>query len=114
MASIDHPSAGPEPEFVSLSEWSRISGLSKPYTYRLLRRGAFKAIRVGKRTLIDLKSARAWLYAQPGWQSNGAHATAFGRADAPPPRARKSQKSAPTGRRKAASGKATATRNATA
>lgn len=57
------------PAYVSVNEWIRLSGLSRTKTYDLLGRGSLRAIRIGRRTLIDVETSLDWLNRQPQWTS---------------------------------------------
>ena len=58
------------PAYVSVNEWIRLSGLSRTKTYDLLGRGSLRAIRIGRRTLIDVEASLDWLNRQPQWTPN--------------------------------------------
>ena len=53
------------PNFVSIPNWVRRTGISRSKTYELLAAGELSARKVGRRTLIDLKAGLAWLDEQP-------------------------------------------------
>ena len=55
----------PEPKFAQIPHWCAISGLNRTATYTALGRGDLKAVKVGKRTLIDVDAGLAWLRSQP-------------------------------------------------
>ena len=65
-----------QPAFASYTEWQRISGLGRTTTYDLLSRGELRAVRVGKRVLIDCNHGLAWLAAQPRAELNCARKAA--------------------------------------
>jgi hypothetical protein len=53
------------PAYASLPDWERISGMSRTVTYERLGAQELRAIKVGKKTLIDVEHGLAWLAAQP-------------------------------------------------
>lgn len=53
--------------YVTIQSFSKISGLGQTSIYAALRRGDLRAIRVGRRTLINTAQAMQWLEAQPSW-----------------------------------------------
>jgi hypothetical protein len=58
-------SPGPEPAFSSISDWGVISGMSRRTTYDELGNGNLKAIKLGKKTLIDVDHGLTWLRSRP-------------------------------------------------
>ena len=56
---------GIEPEYVTLTEWFALSHLSRTTTYRLLAAKRLRAVKVGRRVLIDLKIGREFLDSLP-------------------------------------------------
>ncbi len=54
-----------QPQFASIDNWSVISGLGRTKTYYLLAEGHLRAVKAGKRTLVDVQHGLAWLRAQP-------------------------------------------------
>jgi hypothetical protein len=57
--ALDHPAFAPIPT------WLRISGLTRTATYNALSRGDLVAIKVGRRTLIDVQAGISWLRSLP-------------------------------------------------
>jgi hypothetical protein len=53
------------PKFASVSVWCGLSGLSRSSVYIALGRGDLRAVKVGKRTLIDVEAGLAWLRSRP-------------------------------------------------
>jgi hypothetical protein len=53
------------PAFATIETWTALSGLGRSKTYYLLADGTLRAIKAGKRTLIDVEHGMAWLRAQP-------------------------------------------------
>lgn len=56
------------PSFVSIREWCRISGMGMTSAYAALGRGELAAIKLGRRTVIDLDAGLAWLRSRPVWR----------------------------------------------
>lgn len=67
MQTEQHTGAPDAPDYESPADYSRRSGLSISTIYRQMRAGELRAIRVGRKTLIDVKAALAALAAQPAW-----------------------------------------------
>ena len=55
----------PLPRYGSHRDWSRLSGLSRATTDRLIADGQIRALKVGRRTLIDFEQALAFLESRP-------------------------------------------------
>lgn len=53
--------------YITIKAFGSLSGLGQTSIYEALRRGDLRAIRVGRRTLIDTQHALAWLSRQPSW-----------------------------------------------
>jgi hypothetical protein len=51
--------------YATISDWLIISGMRKTQTYAALRRGDLRAVKDGKRTLIDVEHGLARLAALP-------------------------------------------------
>ena len=60
-----------QPSFVSIKEWCRISGMGMTSAYAALARGELAAIKLGRRTVIDLEAGLAWLRSRPVWSPSG-------------------------------------------
>ena len=58
----------PVPRYASVADWCGLSGIGKTTTYALLSAGALKAIKVGKRTLVDVQAGLDWMQSQPAAQ----------------------------------------------
>jgi hypothetical protein len=54
-----------DPKFASVHRWCALSGMSRTGTYEALRRRYLSAIKVGRRTLIDVESGLTWLCSLP-------------------------------------------------
>ena len=54
-----------QPEVLSIDEFGAFSGLGKTLIYRLINAGLLKTRRVGRRRIILLSDARAFLEALP-------------------------------------------------
>jgi hypothetical protein len=57
----------PPKRYASTKEWCRISNMGMTSTYAALARGDLVAIKLGRRTLVDVDAGLAWLRAQPKW-----------------------------------------------
>jgi hypothetical protein len=53
------------PPYVDIAGWSALSSMSRSGTYRALRAGHLRAVKVGGRTLIDAPAGLAWLARLP-------------------------------------------------
>jgi hypothetical protein len=53
------------PRYAPLDRWRDISGMGRSATYERLGSGELRAVKVGQRTLIDVRHGLAWLAAQP-------------------------------------------------
>lgn len=56
------------PRFGSVKTWCQLSGMGATSTYAALQRGDLSAVKVGRRTLIDIERGLAWLRKAPAWQ----------------------------------------------
>lgn len=54
-----------QPSFTSIKNWTEISGLGRTTTYYLIKEQRLKAIKAGRRTLIDVEAGMAYLRSQP-------------------------------------------------
>lgn len=70
MSSGDLKAAAPT-KFGTISEWCRQSGMGVTATYQALARGDLKAIRLGRRTLVNIEAGLGWLRSQPAWSPTG-------------------------------------------
>lgn len=52
-------------EFLPLAGWMAISGMNRSAVYAALGRGDLKAVKLGRRILIDVPAGRAWLRSLP-------------------------------------------------
>lgn len=52
-------------EYATIDRWSEMTGLGRTKTYYLLGEGKLRAIKAGRRTLIDVAAGMAWLRSQP-------------------------------------------------
>ncbi len=55
----------PTPRYMPIDAFTAWSGIGRTRLYDLLGAGAFRAIKAGRRTLIDVQSATEWLEKQP-------------------------------------------------
>ncbi len=62
------PARDLEPVFGTIAEWRRISGMGQTSVYAALKRGDLKAIKLGRRTLIDIQAGLNWLRMQAPWK----------------------------------------------
>jgi hypothetical protein len=53
------------PKYATLEDWFTISGMKHTATYGALGRGDLRAVKLGKRTLIDVDHGLAWLASLP-------------------------------------------------
>lgn len=53
------------PKYATVDNWTALSGLGRSSTYYLLAQQKLRAIKAGRRTLIDVDHGLAWLAAQP-------------------------------------------------
>jgi hypothetical protein len=58
----------PNPKFTTVEQWCVISGMSRTATYNAIGSGFLKAVKAGKRTLIDVDGGLAWLHSLPAAQ----------------------------------------------
>lgn len=63
----EHAEALAEPLFVSVREAMRMLACSRAHIYRLLGAGSLTARKMGKRTLIESASIRAYGESLPAW-----------------------------------------------
>ena len=54
-----------QPQFASIDEWTKLSSLGRTTTYKLISSGKLRAVKAGRRTLIDLTDGLAWLNQLP-------------------------------------------------
>ena len=57
--------AGSAPKYASVLNWCDITGMGRTNTYHALARGDLRAIKVGKKTLVDVDHGLAWLASMP-------------------------------------------------
>ncbi len=55
----------PQARFATFDAWKAMSGIGRTKTYYLLAEGKLRAVKAGKRTLIDVESGLAWLASCP-------------------------------------------------
>ena len=53
------------PMYASVQDLTTIIGLGRTSIYEMLARGELRAIKIGKRTLVDVAAARQFMAAQP-------------------------------------------------
>ena len=49
------------PKYTPIPGWCNISGMGRTTSYEAMARGDLRAIKVGRRTLIDVEHGLAWL-----------------------------------------------------
>jgi len=60
VAAVGEP-AGTLPEYATINRWIEISGMNRTAIYEAMKTGELKAIKVRRRTLIDVKAGLAWM-----------------------------------------------------
>jgi hypothetical protein len=55
----------PDPKFAPIPTWCALSGMSRTATYDALAAGCLIAIKIGRRTLVDVEPGLAWLRSRP-------------------------------------------------
>jgi len=53
------------PEFAVMEDWIRISGIRRSSSYELIAAGHLKAVKSGKRLLVDVRHGLAYLRSLP-------------------------------------------------
>ena len=56
---------GVTPRYASIPRWCEISGVGRTVTYQLLGEGALKAVKIGRRTLVDVEHGLGWMASLP-------------------------------------------------
>ena len=69
--NIPAPVGVPTPKYGPIAAWCLVSGMKPSTTYAALRDGHLKAIKMGRRTLIDFDAGLAWLAQRPAWAPTG-------------------------------------------
>ena len=64
-SDVRWPPGGAYPAFATLTDWQRLSGISRSRTYELLAAGQLRAVKLGGRTLIDVEAGLAWMRGLP-------------------------------------------------
>lgn len=54
-----------EPIYITIRDWTALTGIGRGKTYDLLSSGTLRAVKAGKRTLIDMATGRAYLASLP-------------------------------------------------
>ncbi len=57
--------AAETPQFATMKDWMALTGMSQRRTYDELGRGNLKAVKAGRRTLIEVQTGLAWLRSCP-------------------------------------------------
>ena len=57
----------PTPQYESIADWRRRSGMSTTAVYSALGEGHLKAKKLGRKTVIDVAAGLAWLASRPSW-----------------------------------------------
>ena len=58
------------PAFAPIPRWCDLSGMGRSATYEALGRGDLLAVKVGKRTLIDVRHGLSWIPSRPAPRIN--------------------------------------------
>ena len=53
------------PKFATIEMWTVMSGMTRRHTYNELGLGNLRAVKLGKRTLIDVEAGLAWIACCP-------------------------------------------------
>lgn len=53
------------PKFATIADWCSLTGMGRSVVYEALARGDLQAVKLGKRTLIDVDHGLAWLRSLP-------------------------------------------------
>jgi hypothetical protein len=61
----DDEPLGTCPIYCSIADWVRLSGIGRSTTYELVGRGKIQAVKLGVKTLIDVRSGLAYLRSLP-------------------------------------------------
>lgn len=56
------------PQFGTVRTWCALTGMGHTATYAAMGRGELPAIKLGRRTLIDIEAGLSWLRAQTPWK----------------------------------------------
>ena len=71
MATLTQPrETRAEPEYITIPEFCARFGIGRTSTYILVTEGKLRAIRIGRRVLIGMVSARAFFDSQPDADMN--------------------------------------------
>ena len=54
-----------QPQFATIENWSAMTGLGRTHVYHLLSAGHLRAVKAGRRTLIDVEHGLAWMRSRP-------------------------------------------------
>lgn len=61
---MDHE-VSPLPQFATLRDWCRISGMGRTTVYQRLASGELRAVKLGTRVLVDVEAGLAWIASLP-------------------------------------------------
>lgn len=64
-AALAEAMAQPRPRYASIDAFCDLSGLGRSNVYQRLSGGDFLAVKVGRKTLIDVDHALNWIASQP-------------------------------------------------
>lgn len=64
-ATHSYPADKPYPAYAPIPEWCRISGMGRTKAYEAVGAGHLRAVKLGARTLIDIRHGLAWLDSLP-------------------------------------------------
>jgi excisionase family DNA binding protein len=62
----------PIPELLTINEFTQWARIGRTRTYEEIGRGALRALKIGRRTLITRDDALAWLAGQPTFEPRSA------------------------------------------
>lgn len=60
----------PLPVYASIPRWCDITDMGRTATYEALGRGDLRAVKIGRRTLIDVQHGLVWIRSRPAPQIN--------------------------------------------
>ncbi len=67
------------PEFVNIPDWLKLSGMTRSNTFIAIREGRLRAVKQGRRTLVDVAKGLSYLHSLPAACGNRARVQAGAR-----------------------------------
>lgn len=64
-AQIKSGSDEVSPVFVTVTHWTKVSGMSRSKTYQEIGRGNLRSVKCGRRTLLDMQAGLDWMRSLP-------------------------------------------------